>query len=245
MRLRRALPIAAALPALLAMSACSGEAADSEGKKPGTSAAAKSTAATGTADDKAAAEAERIGALTPQTLEKATLSGTRNGFEIKKVAKADVEAGRDMKADKAACQPLASLAGGFTHVPAVSVEHRSLEPTEAKNATVGSMWLASHSTKNAEKVMADLRTAVKECPGGFKTLGLAYRSVESVKAPALGDASLGYRITNVIGEQTATMTYTVVRKGGVVVVFYGVNMLTPDNSAMPEPIVKAQLDQLG
>ncbi|MFF3839921.1 hypothetical protein [Streptomyces sp. NPDC001930] len=245
MKLRRALPAAALLPALLAISACSGESADSGEKQPKASASAKSTPGAPSAADKAAAEAERIGAMAPQTLEKATLSGTKNGFEIKEVAKADVEAGRDMKADKAECQPLASLVGGFTHIPAVSVEHRSLEPTEAKNATIGSMWLASHSAKNAQKVMADLRTSVEECPGGFKTLGLAYTSIESVKAPALGDESLGYRITNVIGKQSVTMTYTVVRADGVVAVFYGVNMLTPKNSALPEPIVKAQLEQLG
>ncbi|WP_329281431.1 hypothetical protein [Streptomyces sp. NBC_00691] len=245
MKLRRALPIAAALPALLAISACSGESADSGDGKAKASASAKSTPGAPSADDKAAAEAERIGAMAPRTLEKATLSGTSNGFEIKKVAEADVEAGRSMKADKAECQPLASLAGGFTQVPAVAVEHRSLEPAEAKNATVGSMWLASHSVKNAEKVMADLRTSVKECPGGFKTLGLTYTSVETVKAPTTGDESLGYRITNVVGKQNVTMTYTVVRKDGAVAVFYGVNMLTPKNSAMPEGIVKAQVAQLG
>ncbi|MFE2560104.1 hypothetical protein ACFXGT_29620 [Streptomyces sp. NPDC059352] len=245
MKLRRALPIAAVIPALLAISACSGESSDSDGKKPKANASAKSTPSPADADAKAAAEAERIGAMAPQALAKATLSGTKNGFEAKKVAKAEVEAGRDMKADKAECQPLASLAGGFTHIPAVSVEHRSLEPTEAKNATIGSMWLASHSAKNAEKVMADLRTSVKECPGGFKTLGLTYKSVQSVKAPALGDESLGYRITSVVAEQSVTMTYTVVREDGVVAVFYGVNMLTPQKSAIPEAVVKTQLDQLG
>ncbi|MFJ5141591.1 hypothetical protein [Streptomyces sp. NPDC088707] len=243
MKLRRALPIAAVLPALLAISACSGESKDSGNGKPKTS--AKSSPGSPSAEEKADAEARRMGAMAPQALEKATLSGTSNGFEIKKVAQADVEAGRDLKADKAECQPLASLAGGFTHLPAVSVEHRSLEPTEAKNATVGSMWLASHSPKNAQKVMTDLRTSVKECPGGFKTLGLTYRAVEPVKAPALGDEALGYRITNVIGKQSVTMTFTVVRKDGVVAVFYGVNMLTPKNSAMPEAIVRAQVEQLG
>jgi hypothetical protein len=86
----------------------------------------------------------------PQDLKEATISGKSKGFEFKQVAKADVDAGRDMKADKAECQPLASLAGGYTHIEAVSVEHRSLEPSEAKNATVGSMWLASHSEKNAK-----------------------------------------------------------------------------------------------
>ncbi|MFD3661893.1 hypothetical protein ACFWVF_15045 [Streptomyces sp. NPDC058659] len=226
------------------MSACSGESSESDGKKPKASASAKSTPSpTGTAA-KAAAEARRIGAMDPQTLEKVTLSGRKNSYDAKKVAKAEVEAGRDMKADKAECQPLAGLAGGFTHIPAVGVEHRSLEPTEAENATIGSMWLASHSEKNATRVMADLRTSVKECPGGFKTLGLTYKSVQTVKAPALGDESLGYRITNVVAKQSVTMTYTVVRKGGVVAVFYGVNMLTPQKSAIPEAVVKNQLDQL-
>ncbi|MFJ8646178.1 hypothetical protein ACIRNI_08635 [Streptomyces sp. NPDC093546] len=244
MRLRRVLPIAAVLPALLAVSACSGESAESGDKKPKPKASATSTTGGG-ADEKAAAEAKRIGAVDPQTLEKATLSGKKNGFEVKKVAKAEVEAGRDMKADKAECQPLASVAGGFTHIPAVSVEHRSLEPTEAKNATIGSMWLASHSEKNAQRVMTDLRTSLEKCPSGFKTLGLTYTAVEPVKAPSLGDESLGYRITSTVAKQSVPMTYTVVRKDGVVAVFYGVNMLTPKNSAIPEAVVKAQLDQLG
>ncbi|MER8072133.1 hypothetical protein ABTZ59_27950 [Streptomyces sp. NPDC094034] len=243
MRLRRVLPIAAVLPALLAVSACSGESAESDEKKP--TASAKSTPGETGADGEAAAEAKRIGAMDPQTLEKTTLSGKKNGFEVKKVAEAEVEAGRDMKADKSECQPLASLAGGFTHIPAVSVEHRSLEPTEATNATIGSMWLAAHSEKNAQKVMADLRTSLEECPGGFKTLGLSYTAVKPVKAPGLGDESLGYRITSVVAKQSVPMTYTVVRKDGVLAVFYGVNMLDPQKSAIPEAVVKAQLDQLG
>ena len=243
MRLRRALPIAATLPALLAMSACSGAQADSDEKKPAVT--AKSSPGHADADAKAAAEAKRVGAMTPQALEKATLSGKRNGFEVKKVPESDVDAGRDMKADEVECQPLASLAGGFTHIPAVAVEHRALEPTEAKNATVGSMWLASHSEQNAKRVLAELRTSLKECPGGFKTLGLTYKSVQPVKAPALGDEAAGYRITNIIGKQKATMTYTVVRKDGVVAVFYGVNMLTPMDSAIPEAVVRVQVERLG
>ncbi|MEU5417503.1 hypothetical protein [Streptomyces clavifer] len=243
MRLRRAIQAAAILPALFAASACSGEPVDSDGKKP--PATAKSTPGPADADTKAAAEAKRVGAMAPQALERVTLSGKTHGFEAKKVAEADIEAGRDMKADKSECQPLASLAGGFTHTPAVVVEHRALEPTEAKNATVGSMWLASHSEQNAKKVLAELRTSLKECPGGFKTLGLTYKSVKPVKASDLGDEAVGYRITNVIGKQKATMTYTVVRKDGVVAVFYGVNMLTPMDSAIPEAVVRAQVERLG
>ncbi|MEU8545043.1 hypothetical protein AB0C52_34435 [Streptomyces sp. NPDC048717] len=243
MKLRRALPIATLLPLLLTLSACGGESKNSGEGDQKTRASTQSTAAG--AEGKAEAEAKRIGAVGPKALEKAALTGQRNGFMAKKVAKAQVEAGRDMKADKAECQPLASLAGGYTHLPAVSVEHRSLDAVDAKNATVGSMWLASHSEKDARRVMADLRNSLKECPKGFKTLGLAYTDIQSVAAPKLGDEAVGYRITSVVGDQKVPMTYTVVRDGGVIAAFYGVNMLTPKNSAIPEAVVKAQLDQLG
>jgi hypothetical protein len=227
------------LPALLVISACSSDSGGDDKK------AAPTAKATSSAEAKAAAEAERIGALNPTDLKKATLTGKSTGFEFKQVAKADVEAGRDMKADKAECQPLASLAGGYTDIEAVSVEHRSLEASKATNATVGSMWLASHSEKNAELVMSNLRTSLKKCPDGFKTLGLAYKSVQQLKDPDLGDDAVSYRITNVVGKQSVPMTYTVVRKGGVIAAFYGVNMLTPKNSAIPETTIKAQLEKLG
>ncbi|WP_405923968.1 hypothetical protein [Streptomyces sp. NBC_00035] len=239
MRLRRVLPVVAVLPALLVISACSSDSEGSDGKK--STPTAKTTSS---ADAKAASEAKRIGAMDPTDLKSATISGKSKGFEFKQVSEADVEAGRDMKADKAECQPLASLAGGYTNIEAVSVEHRSLEPSQATNATIGSMWLASHSEKNAERVMSELRTSLKKCAKGFKTLGLTYKNVKQLKDPSLGDEAVGYRITNVVAKQSVPMTYTIVRKGGVIAAFYGVNMLTPEKSAIPESVIKAQLEKL-
>ncbi|MER6100655.1 hypothetical protein ABT154_33365 [Streptomyces sp. NPDC001728] len=240
MRLRTALPIAAVLPALLALSACSGESSDSGDKNP--KASAQNTRS---AEEKEAAEAKRLGALDTRQLEKVALTGKTAGFDAKKIAKAEVEAGRGMEADRKACQPLASLIGGFTHIPAVSEVHRSLQPVEATSATVGSMWLASHSEENAARVMKELRAAVTDCPKGFKTLGLTYGKVESLPAPKLGDEAVGYRITGDIGKQKVPMTYTVVREGGIIAAFYGVNMLDTQKAAIPEPLIKAQLDRLG
>ncbi|MFD5367016.1 hypothetical protein [Streptomyces sp. NPDC127103] len=237
MKLRRALPILAVLPALLAATACSGESKESRDKNPKAS-------ATPNADEKEAAEAKRLGALDGKALEKVAITGMTAGYDAKKIAKAEVEAGRDMQADTKACQPLASLIGGFTHIPAVSTVHRSLQPGEATNANVGSMWLSSHSEENATRVMKELRTAVTACPKGFKTLGLTYGGVEGLPAPKLGDEAVGYRITGEIGKQKMPMTYTVVRSGGVVAAFYGVNMLDPKKAAIPEAVVKAQLNRL-
>ncbi|MCB8907255.1 MULTISPECIES: hypothetical protein [unclassified Streptomyces] len=237
MKLRRALPILAVLPALLAATACSGESKESPAEKPKAS-------ATQSADEKEAAEAKRLGAFDGKALEKVAITGMTAGFDAKKIAKAEVEAGRGMQADQKACQPLASLIGGFTHLPAVSTVHRSLQPGEATNATVGSMWLASHSEADATRVMKELRTAVTDCPKGFKTLGLTYGRVESLPAPKLGDEAVGYRITGDIGKQKVPMTYTVVRSGGIVAAFYGVNMLDPKKAAIPEPVIKAQLERI-
>jgi hypothetical protein len=227
------------LPALLLVSACSGESKESGDKNP--KAGGKSTQS---AEEKNSAEAKRIGALDAATLESVTLTGKAAGFDAKKIAKAEVEAGRGMQSDNKACQPLASLIGGFTHLPSVGTAHRSLQPTDATNATVGSMWLASHSEADATRVMTELRAAVTACPKGFKTLGLTYGKVENLPAPKLGDEAVGYRITGDIGKQKVPMTYTVVRSGGVVAAFYGVNMLDPKQAAIPEAVVKAQLDRL-
>lgn len=241
MKLRRALPIAAVIPAILVMSACSGESSESDSKKPKASASAKSEQSP---EEKEAAEAKRLGAFDGKALEKVAITGKTANFDAKKIAKAEVEAGRGMEADKKTCQPLASLIGGFTHVPAVSTVHRSLQPGEAANATVGSMWLASHSESNATRVMKELRTAVTECPKGFKTLGLTYGKVENLPAPKLGDEAVGYRITGDIAKQKVPMTYTVVRSGGVIAAFYGVNMLDQKKAAIPEPVITAQLERI-
>lgn len=220
-------------------SACSSGDETNTDKKPATT--SKSTQHR---DEKAESEAKKIGALPPTELNKAVLSGTTNGFKLKQISEAEVKAGMNMKADKAACQPLASLAGGTTHIAPVSVVHRSLEPVEAKNATVGSMWLASHSEKNAERVMSDLRESLKKCKG-FKTLGLAYTSVRRLGDPKLGEEAVSYRITNVVSKQKVPMTFTVVRAKGVIAAFYGVNMLDTKKSAVPEKLIRSQLSRLG
>ncbi|MEU8629323.1 hypothetical protein [Streptomyces sp. NPDC048669] len=236
----RILPAALVLPTLLLASACSSGTDDKTAEKKPSAAGKESPKSA----DKAAENAKKIGAIPPAELEEATLSGKSSGYELKKVSEAETAAGLDMKADKKECQPLASLAGGTTSIKPVSLVRRSLEPSDAKNATVGSMWLASHSEKNAKQVMNDLRIALKECPKGFKTLGLTYKSVKRLDDPDLGDEAVGYDITTAVSKQSVPMTYTVVRHGGVIAAFYGVNMLDTKKAVVPAKLVKEQLKML-
>ncbi|MFF3604403.1 hypothetical protein [Streptomyces sp. NPDC002463] len=84
--------------------------------------------------------------------------------------------------------------------------------------------------------MDELGAAVTACPKGFKALGLTYRKVEKLPAPKPGDQAVAYRITGDIRKQKIPMTYAGVRGG--------VNMLDPNHAAIPEAVVKAQLDRL-
>ncbi|MFB7452994.1 hypothetical protein [Streptomyces sp. NPDC056194] len=74
-------------------------------------------------------------------------------------------------------------------------------------------------------------------PKGFKALGPTYGKVEKLPAPKPGDQAVAYRITGDIGKQKIPMTYTVVLGSGA-------NMLDPNHAAVPEAVVKAQLDRL-
>jgi hypothetical protein len=54
-----------------------------------------------------------------------------------------------------------------------------------------------------------------------------------LKAPTLGNEAVGYRITRDIRKQKVPMTYTVVRSGGLIAAFYGVNVLDQKQAAIP------------
>jgi hypothetical protein len=49
----------------------------------------------------------------------------------------------------------------------------------------------------------------------------------------LGNEAVGYRITRDIRKQKVPMTYTVVRSGGLIAAFYGVNVLDQKQAAIP------------
>ncbi len=127
MKMRKALPLPAAIPVLFLAPAYSGEAADSGGKTP-----KPSQKSAQSAQEKDSAEAKRLlGALDTPALEKAVLTGTVTGMEAKKIAEAEVEAGRVMDADRKEYRPLAGMIGGFTPLTPVATAPRSLQSAKA------------------------------------------------------------------------------------------------------------------
>ncbi|MGW1812305.1 hypothetical protein ACWCQM_01815 [Streptomyces sp. NPDC002125] len=235
---RLALP-AVVLPFALILTACSSDSGTAEKENKNSNAAAS--------DSKSPAADEKSGeknGFTVKELDKIALTGKVEGFTAKAIPQAEVAAGQGMKADKKECQPLTAAMGGQT-LPASSVAvYRSLKPVEKTDATIGSMWLTALDEPDAKLVLKNLRKAVDDCPKGFETVGLKYTSVKSLKTAELGDESYAFQITGKIADQNMTTSYTVVREGAVVATFYGINMLTPKKSSIPEPVVTAQVKKI-
>ncbi|MFD7688176.1 hypothetical protein [Streptomyces sp. NPDC059781] len=254
---RTALAASAAALALLA-TACGGsgdedKAGDSKGK-------AESSASASTAP---AAKA-----LTAAELEKAALAqaDVKDG-KVAEVAATDDIAADKVKAEDAACQPLAHLQMGVpVGSPAATVKRSwtgepqkpaaDVSPEEALLAGLDAeqmlVTLASYEDGGAEQVIKDVDAAVGKCAGGFTydAMGEPFKilSVEKTEAPGGGDEALAITATLAAEEGVkAPMKLVVARKGATVASFTVTNFAsaaTGEDFDFPTAVSDAQLGKL-
>ncbi|MER6225483.1 hypothetical protein ACWCYL_30865 [Streptomyces sp. 900105755] len=182
-------------------------------------------------------------ALDKAALDKAALMGTVAGYQVTRTAARDIPLEGGYAVNRKECAPIGALIGGHLPVKPDEEVFRTVKPVDPKNATVGNVWLSSYDDGRAAQVLAAVDTAVDACQGSFTTAGLTYHSVERVRTPGSGGAA--FRVTAEAGGQRLTMNYRVVRSGDTVAGFYGVNMLHPEDGAIPDAVVDAQLERLG
>ncbi|WP_066955860.1 hypothetical protein [Streptomyces lushanensis] len=154
--------------------------------------------------------------------------------------------GEDYTAEPAVCQPLVSLARGATAFdPAAEVHRKADIPDEMLGLTV-SVQLRSYAAQDAAGVMKALRTAGRDCAGGFteeRALARArYLKAEPAEAPEVGDEAVAYRFTilDVKGKLKLYEYLTVVRSGSTTLSFRAEITGTEDVGGVPEEIVQAQ-----
>ncbi|GGN39816.1 hypothetical protein [Streptomyces fuscichromogenes] len=182
-------------------------------------------------------------ALGKGALDKAALVGTVAGYRVTRTAARDIPPEGGYAVNRKECAPIGALIGGHLPVQPAAEVFRTVEPVDPKDATVGNIWLSSYGDGRAARALAAVDTAVDRCRGSFTTVGLTYHSVRRVKSPGSGEAA--FRVTADVGGQRLTMNYRVVRSGDVVAGFYGVNMLHPEDGAIPDAVVAAQVARLG
>ncbi|MFF9484730.1 hypothetical protein [Streptomyces sp. NPDC014676] len=255
---RTALAASAAALALL-VTACGGsgdedKAGDSKGKGDSTASASAAPAAK---------------ALTAAELEKAGLAqaDVKSGKVATKVAATDDIAKDQVKAEDAACLPLAHAQAGVAQGEPAATAKRSWtgepvkpsEGTSPEDALLASIdldkmliSLASYEGDGAAQALKGLTTAAEKCAGGF-TATVAGEEMQVVKAattaaPEGGDEGTAITLTVAADEDVkAPSKIVVVRKGATLVTFSVVNlasMATGEDFDVPADVVDAQLGKL-
>ncbi|WP_189855422.1 hypothetical protein [Streptomyces poonensis] len=181
--------------------------------------------------------------LTAAQLDEAALaSGDVPDYKVTKTSEADMPAG-SVPAEPAACQPIADMFF-FTSTPgAESRTGRTLAAESGLDATVTSLALLAHERSDAEKVIADLRTASDKCTA-YKHTDYRYSGVEALPIPEYGDEAVSYRLKGTIEDTTLTMTFTIVRSDSTLAAFYAMKALGGDEVEVPAEVIKAQLAKL-
>ncbi len=230
---------AMALSAVVALgftAACGGGGDEERTEKPGES----SSAAAPKADE---VKNEPAGPLSAAELDKAVLAGGDVAdYEVTKMSEADMPA-VSVPAEPATCQPIADMFFFASTPMAESRTGRTLTPGSSLDATVTSVALLAHEAGDAEKVIADLRTASEKCTA-YEHTDYKYSDVKGLPAPKYGDEAVSYEQTGVIDGTTLSMNFTIVRSGSTLAAFYAMNALEAEKAQVADELVEKQLEKL-
>ncbi|MDX2581342.1 hypothetical protein PV332_38580 [Streptomyces scabiei] len=231
--------VAVSVAAVLGLTAACGGGGD-ESKDGNTKPSTDGTASAGDAKDGQDGKGGGKAALTEAQLKEAALTkGDVKGYKIAGMPAEDMP-GVPVPAKPAACQPLANMFN-FTSDPQPKARAGRTVTSENKlSASVVSLALAAHEQSDAEKVMADLRTATENCDG-YEHVGNTYTGVEALPAPKQGDEAVAYKLKADIEGAKIPMSFTVVRSGSTLIGFYSTNMLDADKAEVPDEILDAQV----
>ncbi|MFJ9720560.1 hypothetical protein ACIRPQ_32250 [Streptomyces sp. NPDC101213] len=211
-------------------------------------------------------------ALTAAELEKLLLAqGEVKGYKVDAEDATLPKSKSAVKVDKAACEPLvyavSALPPGDTDASArntVTEDKSALAETkspedisesdieDAFDLTSTLVGLSSYEGDGAEKTMKAVTDSVAACSGGFSmTSGSETQKatkVTSAKASGLGEESVAFTVVaDMDGEGTADFQVEVVRSGGTVATFYGINfgaLAKGGESKVPAAVLQAQVAKL-
>ncbi|MGP3990122.1 hypothetical protein [Streptomyces sp. 3N207] len=143
--------------------------------------------------------------------------------------------------EPAACAPLAHMAA-HTSVP--EPKSRGVVTTSRKDGLTTSVGLMGHHAGDATRIVAKVEAAVKKCADGFRDEVGSYRDVVPLPDPTEGDEGVSYSMKSTLDGEPMPLTFTVVRSGTTLAVFFGTNLVEPDKTAPAPEVMRAQLAKL-
>jgi len=247
---RTALATSAACVALLATACGGSDSGSGSGDKAGDTKGKESTAAK---------------ALTAAELEKAALAqGDVEGHKVAKTAAKDEISKNDIKAEKAACTPLANALMGaevgepatFTRRTVVSEPKKKadLKPEEALKAaldiTTTQLALGSYDGTGAADSVAALRKAATECAGGFSfAAGGEQNKVTKVTEAQVkgGEEAAAWTVEMAAGGEKVAFKLVGMRQGASFASFASINLAALGGEGdfeLPTAVIEAQAAKL-
>jgi hypothetical protein len=242
---RRTALAAAAASLVLLVTACGGEGSD------------------GGTNEKGNGKDSAAKALTAAELEKLALAeGDVKAHKVVKAGPQDDIAAKDVKTEKAECEPVArAVAGTPMGAPAATVKRRATAEPDVKEAgkdgaiegafdiTTSLVALSSYEGEGAADAFAALKGAGTACAGGF-TMTMAGTEQKIVKMTEAkvsgGDEAVAWTMTAEQDGEKLPFNVAVVRKGGTFVSFSSFNLMAPEGELpLPSAVIEAQVAKLG
>ncbi|GLW44583.1 hypothetical protein Stsp02_02450 [Streptomyces sp. NBRC 14336] len=223
---------ALATASLMLLTACAG------GESEGGSASASPTPSASASASASAPKDEPPEEQAPVDLASAVLQpGDLAEFQISEIPddKRDTPA---TKADPAACRPVENVRlEAFEPKPSTTVRRYALATAGEFRGTGTNITLASFGAADAEKILAELRTALKDCAKGYAGGALTFEEVRTLDAVDVGDEAVAFHLR---GRGVQPQWYTVVRQGSVLVRFVS-SASTGKDAPVPSPVVVQQV----
>lgn len=142
------------------------------------------------------------------------------------------------RADKAVCQPLLDLLNGGGTLQTTGLVSAELTAPGASSSEYA-LSLASFGPEAAAKLLSDTKSAIGSCAtfkAGDSSGPMLTYTVAKAQGPNIGDDSVTFVVSSDLG---FTVRLTAARTGAVIVQ----GMALGSDKAMPEAIVKAQVDK--
>ncbi|MFI0719032.1 sensor domain-containing protein [Streptomyces sp. NPDC021224] len=204
--------VAAALPALLLAAACSSGDGSPE------------------PDSKSPNVLSGKAPLTTDQLSKALITDSDlPGWTVQPSQTADTSDTSTLTADKPACQPLADVTSSNPKIHRMAFVGAAFAKTTAKTGAtpeiINQMLVASHAPGDAEKVMAELKTALAGCTGFTATDSSGAKTPFTVsKGPAVpvGDKAVSWIMNDTADKKAGAALLSVVQTGDTVTMYVSV-----------------------
>jgi hypothetical protein len=141
-------------------------------------------------------------------------------------------------ADPAQCQPIENMRiFSLDPAPKAFSPRLAVANSGAAQGVTTAILLAAFDLKEAEQILADLRTAVDACGTGYAGGALKFSAITKLPAPTVGDEAVAYQQN---GLRTRPSWFTIVRSGSTVVMFNASSGRSAGGE-VPNDLVAAQI----